>query len=475
MSAEGLLHDGKIYRLHFEPNLTANQSRKGTRKLSINGETHIRVRSESRSIPENSNGNRLREEYYKLRNEYVDKHIEIESGLNETTTETSLQKETTSNIQNIRIETTSKKTSFNDFFQANKEILKGEPVWINGQRWDFININENWTLQMKKVVWNGEKPEYRSISSFKQLYEMGQINGFPDQNTTNGNKYTLSRAESNRHKLYTEMINGEKAYLESIRGITSSENLPVKATTDENLPALRETISKALVVINKQGGLPAVIEKQGGLPAIMEKNGHKGIIPPYWLIPLLIIPGLHWWEGDPIAPTMSISETIKSTIEDIEKNPDKYWVELDSDITGPFDQRADINLIQQSIDSNFSSMLAESQISDPLEDNAVIILRGVASWTYQGSWDKKEYNEALALRRVDEFKKYLMQKHPNLTEDNFILGSFYQLEALDEAKRFQGVSMWVVDVQKYGGIEEIKALYQNQQITAPSGEEWRVI
>lgn len=251
------------------------------------------------------------------------------------------------------------------------------------------------------------------------------------------------------------------------------ENLPIKA--EKKLPVLREAVSKALVVINKQWGLPAVIEKQGGLPAVMEKNWLRGITPPYWLIPLLIIPGIHLGDGDPIAPTIDFKKTIKSAIEMIGKDPKKYGVELDTDITGPFDQRANRNLIQQSIDSAFSIMLTENKISEPLEDNAVILLRGVSSWSYAGNGDSKTYNERLSLKRAEEVKKYLMQKYPNLTEDNFILGSFYQAENIDQAQRFQGISMWVLNVQNYWGIGAIKNLYQAGQIATPSWKNGRVL
>jgi hypothetical protein len=55
-----------------------------------------------------------------------------------------------------------------------------------------------------------------------------------------------------------------------------------------------------------------------------------------------------------------------------------------------------------------------------------------------------------------------------LTDNNFVLDSFYQPSNIDEDKRFQWVSMWVVDMQKYWWIGTITHLI-------PSGQDWRVL
>ena len=61
-----------------------------------------------------------------------------------------------------------------------------------------------------------------------------------------------------------------------------------------------------------------------------------------------------------------------------------------------------------------------------------------------------------------------MQKYPELTDNNFVLDSYYQPNNIDEAQRFQWVSMWVVDMQKYWWISTITTLI-------PSGQDWRVL
>lgn len=49
MSAEGIIHNGNVYRLQFESNISQNQARKWTRKLSINGETRMTVKVKAES------------------------------------------------------------------------------------------------------------------------------------------------------------------------------------------------------------------------------------------------------------------------------------------------------------------------------------------------------------------------------------------------------------------------------------------
>jgi hypothetical protein len=113
-------------------------------------------------------------------------------------------------------------------------------------------------------------------------------------------------------------------------------------------------------------------------------------------------------------------------------------------------------------------LIRDNHIETPLRDNALILLRWVSSWTYKGRWNGEQYNKDLSLTRAEEFKKYLMKKFPELTENNFVLDSYYQWDDIDAAQRFQWVSMAVLDMQKYWGISSIRQLI-------PSGQDWRVL
>ena len=164
----------------------------------------------------------------------------------------------------------------------------------------------------------------------------------------------------------------------------------------------------------------------------------------------------------------SASDDFSDVIDKIDENPKITWVELPTDITGPFDSRWDSNTIKTEIDTKFDDLIKSNHIETPLRDNALILLRWVSSWTYKGRWNWEQYNKDLSLTRAEEFKKYLMQKFPELTDDNFVLDSHYQPDNIDEAQRFQWVSMGVVDMQKYWWISSIKQLI-------PSWQNWRVL
>jgi hypothetical protein len=45
----------------------------------------------------------------------------------------------------------------------------------------------------------------------------------------------------------------------------------------------------------------------------------------------------------------------------------------------------------------------------------------------------------LAVKRADEFKKHLIAKYPDLTDANFVTGSFHKADEVEgtEPKRFQ--------------------------------------
>lgn len=88
----------------------------------------------------------------------------------------------------------------------------------------------------------------------------------------------------------------------------------------------------------------------------------------------------------------------------------------------------------------------------------------MASWTYSWSGSGAVYNEELASKRAEEFKTYLMEKYPQLTEDNFIIWSFHKADdPVDtDPKRFQWVSMSVINKS-------------NISSQLPIGQNWSVI
>jgi len=230
-------------------------------------------------------------------------------------------------------------------------------------------------------------------------------------------------------------------------------------------PTVRTKLNNALAVIEKKGWLPAVIEKH---PEIIPVLPSKWIMPPYWLVPLLLIPWLPRDEDEDHSIIMKLPDDFSNVIDQIEENPKITGVELPTDITWPFDPRWNSNAIKAEIDTKFDDLIKTNHIETPLRDNALILLRWVSSWTYKGNWDWEQYNKNLSLTRAEEFKRYLMQKFPELTEDNFVIDSHYQPDDIDEAQRFQWVSMGVVDMQKYWGISSIRQLI-------PSGQDWRVL
>ncbi len=79
MSVEGIAIDGKNYKMIYEPNMTQNKNKKWTWKFIVDGKVETSVQAETMVLPENSNGNRIREKYYELRDKYVNAEV-IKSG-----------------------------------------------------------------------------------------------------------------------------------------------------------------------------------------------------------------------------------------------------------------------------------------------------------------------------------------------------------------------------------------------------------
>ncbi len=94
--------------------------------------------------------------------------------------------------------------SHNDYFTQHKQSLVGKKFWIDWVKYEASHLNKDWSLQIKQVDWN----QNFSISSFKQLYDKGQVNWFSD--TGPG---SLKSFERNNHDLLQKLFNWEKQFL----------------------------------------------------------------------------------------------------------------------------------------------------------------------------------------------------------------------------------------------------------------------
>ena len=94
--------------------------------------------------------------------------------------------------------------SHNDYFTQHKQSLVGKKFWIDWVKYEASHLNKDWSLQIKQVDWN----QNFSISSFKQLYDKGQVNGFSD--TGPG---SLKSFERNNHDFLQKLFNWEKQFL----------------------------------------------------------------------------------------------------------------------------------------------------------------------------------------------------------------------------------------------------------------------
>lgn len=68
------------------------------------------------------------------------------------------------------------KLALNDFFQKNKQKLVGKTLWIDGVAWKVPHINKDGTLQFQKKEGKNEKSNFKAISSFSMLKNLGQVN-----------------------------------------------------------------------------------------------------------------------------------------------------------------------------------------------------------------------------------------------------------------------------------------------------------
>ena len=210
-SKEGVKIWNDTYQYVFEQNMTANANRKGRIKLIKNGQTIRSVESDINKLPDNANGTGFKEHFNQLREQYINENMKVKQ--NNSSKENFNTPETSENNLNQQINTLQKEItqlkgstslSHNDYFTHNKHNLVGKKFWIDWVKYEASHLNKDWSLQIKQVDWN----QNFSISSFKQLYDKGQVNWFSD--TGPG---SLKSFERNNHDFLQKLFNWEKQFL----------------------------------------------------------------------------------------------------------------------------------------------------------------------------------------------------------------------------------------------------------------------
>ena len=210
-SKEGVKIWNDTYQYVFEQNMTANANRKGRIKLIKNGQTIRSVESDINKLPDNANGTGFKEHFNQLREQYINENMKVKQ--NNSSKENFNTPETSENNLNQQINTLQKEItqlkgstslSHNDYFTHNKHNLVGKKFWIDWVKYEASHLNKDWSLQIKQVDWN----QNFSISSFKQLYDKGQVNWFSD--TGPG---SLKSSERNNHDFLQKLFNWEKQIL----------------------------------------------------------------------------------------------------------------------------------------------------------------------------------------------------------------------------------------------------------------------
>jgi hypothetical protein len=112
-----------------------------------------------------------------------------------------------------------------------------------------------------------------------------------------------------------------------------------------------------------------------------------------------------------------IGQDIQTEIEGMIKNPTDGGILVPTNEVLPRDPKK--------IETVFQQLCKENGIEDPLNQNAFIMLRGVASRTYAGSGDAATYNKKLANERALAFKAYLQDKY-GIPNDHFIADAFHK-------------------------------------------------
>ena len=210
-SKEGVKIWNNTYQYIFEQNMTANTNRKGRIKLIKNGQTIRSVESEINKLPDDANGNGFKEHFNKLREQYINENMKVtqinpskenfnapETSENNLNQQIDILKNEASSLEG------SGRLSHNDYFTQHKQSLVGKKFWIDWVKYEASHLNKDWSIQIKQV----DGKQNFSISSFKQLYDKGQVNGFSD--TGPG---SLKRFESNNHDFLQKLFNWEKQFL----------------------------------------------------------------------------------------------------------------------------------------------------------------------------------------------------------------------------------------------------------------------
>ena len=357
--------------------------------------------------------------------------------------------------------------------QIKEEIQKIEKKieWIrSGNRNDPYRVESNEVLQnridnLRKVQNRWSKYVEQLEMAEKVLNERNlEIKLLQEQKTQLEYQLLTNQSQSNPKVSNNSVINDWVRV--SKLDINLNKNISVKQI-EPKVQQNQKIITSWEVVVPKQINwrvgsllkLPINNQKMLALPPHQpfKPIPNMDIKFPYWLLPIFLLP----LEDE---KRRNVLTDIWDRIEKMIENPSRDGVELDSDITWPYDIRAGSNMIKQEIDAKFEKLIKENNIMPPLEKNSLILLRWVASWTYSWSGSGAVYNEELASKRAEEFKTYLMEKYPQLTEDNFIIWSFHKADdPVDtDPKRFQWVSMSVINKS-------------NISSQLPIGQNWSVI
>lgn len=103
----------------------------------------------------------------------------------------------------------------NDYFEQHKNEIIGKNVRIDGVEYRAEHINKDGAIQFKQADWNRNF----TVSSFKQLAEKWQVNGFSDWLLADWSpkqwSETLTKSERDNHQAIRNLISWETEYLSS--------------------------------------------------------------------------------------------------------------------------------------------------------------------------------------------------------------------------------------------------------------------
>ena len=236
-SKEGVKIWNDTYQYVFEQNMTANANRKGRIKLIKNGQTIRSVESDINKLPDNANGTGFKEHFNQLREQYINENMKVKQ--NNSSKENFNTPETSENNLNQQINILQKeitqlkgssRLSHNDYFTQHKQSLVGKKFWIDWVKYEASHLNKDWSLQIKQVDWN----QNFSISSFKQLYDKGQVNWFSD--TGPG---SLKSSERNNHDFLQKLFNWEKQFLKD-----NAKNKELLRQKESELTELKQKVNE---------------------------------------------------------------------------------------------------------------------------------------------------------------------------------------------------------------------------------------